>query len=55
MLWRDIRLLGTWCFGGIDTDRELALLLPAAVIVGVVCVLCLIALIPRVRAVEVVE
>lgn len=55
MLWRDIRLLGTWCFGGIDSDRELELLVPAAVIVAVVCVLCVVAVIPRVRAVEVVE
>lgn len=55
MLWRDIRLLGTWCFGGIDTDSELQLLQPAAWIVTGVCVLCLVVLIPRVRAVEVVE
>ena len=52
---RAIQCHASWCFGGVDTDRELELLLPAAVIVGVVCVLCLIALIPRVRAVEVVE
>jgi len=55
MLWRDIRLLGTWCFGGIDSDREVQLLLPAAVIVLLVCVLSLIAIIPRVRAVRVVQ
>ena len=55
MLWRDLRLLGTWCFGGVDTDRELQLLLPAAVIVLIVCVSCLVALIPRVRAVRVVR
>ena len=55
MLWRDIRLLGTWCFGGIDTNREVQQLQPAAVIVLVVCVLSLIAIIPRVRAVRVVR
>jgi ABC-type transport system involved in multi-copper enzyme maturation permease subunit len=55
MLWRDIRLLGTWCFGGIDSNREEQLLLPAAVIVLLVCVVSLIAIIPRVRAVRVVQ
>jgi hypothetical protein len=54
MLWRNVRLLGTWCFGGIDTDRELQLLHPAMAIVAGVCVLSVIALIPRVRAVKVV-
>ena len=55
MLWRDVRLLGTWCFGGIDTDRELQLLLPAAVIVLLVCLLSMLAIVPRVRAVRVVQ
>jgi len=55
MLWRDIRLLGTWCFGGIDTDRELQSLLPATVIVVLVCVLSIVAIVPRVRAVRVVQ
>lgn len=55
MLWQDIRLLGTWCFGGIDSDRELQLLLPAALVVLVVCLLSIVALIPRVRAVRVVQ
>jgi ABC-type transport system involved in multi-copper enzyme maturation permease subunit len=36
MLWRDLRLIGTWCFGGIDSERELELIKPAlAVVVGV--------------------
>jgi len=43
ILWRDIRLLGTWCFGGVDTDRELQLLVPAAVIVLLVCLLSVVA------------
>lgn len=55
IIWRDIRLLGTWCFGGIDTERELQLLAPSAWIVALVCVLSLLALIPRVRAVRVVS
>ncbi len=55
MLWRDIRLLGTWCFGGIDSDREQQLLAPAAVIVAVVCLLSIIAFIPRIRAARVVQ
>ena len=55
ILWRDIRLLGTWCFGGVDTDRELQLLVPAAVIVVLVCLVSVVALVPRVRAVRVVQ
>jgi hypothetical protein len=54
MLWRNIRLVGTWCFGGIDTDRELQMLYPAAAIVVGVCIVSAIALVPRVRAVRVV-
>jgi ABC-type transport system involved in multi-copper enzyme maturation permease subunit len=55
MLWRNIRLLGTWCFGGIDTNRELLLLKPSAMVVAAVCVLSALALIPRIRAVRVVQ
>ncbi len=55
MFWRNLRLLGTWCFGGIDTNQELLLLKPSAIIVAVVCVLSALALIPRVRAVRVVQ
>ena len=55
MLWRDIRLLGAWCFGAVNTTREEELLLPAAGVVLAVCVLSLLALIPRVRAVRVVK
>lgn len=54
-LWRDIRLVGTWCFGGIDTDRELQLLYPSLAIVAAVCVVSFLAVIPRIRAVRVVE
>lgn len=54
-LWRDIRLAGTWCFGGIDTNREMELLAPALVVVAAICVVSLMALIPRVQAVRVVK
>jgi ABC-2 type transport system permease protein len=54
ILWRNVRLVGTWCFGGIDTERELQLLHPAMAIVAGVCIISAIALIPRVRAVKVV-
>jgi len=53
MLWRDLRLLGTWCFGGIR-DRDQQMLLPAAVVVLAVCLVSALALIPRIRAVRVV-
>lgn len=55
MLWRNVRLIGTWCFGGIDTDRELQLLYPSAIIVAAVCIVSALAVIPRVRAVKVVS
>jgi ABC-2 type transport system permease protein len=55
MLWRNMRLFGTWCFGGIDTDRELELLPPAVAIVIGVCIVSALVLIPRVRAVRVVH
>jgi hypothetical protein len=54
-LWRDIRLLGTWCFGGINSDQELSQIQTATVIVMTVCVLSALALVPRVRAVKVVQ
>lgn len=54
MLWRNVRLVGTWCFGGIDSERELQLINPAAAIVVAVCVVSALALIPRIRAVRVV-
>ncbi|HZN34814.1 MAG TPA: hypothetical protein VFB80_13390 [Pirellulaceae bacterium] len=54
-LWRDIRLVGTWFFGGIDTERELAMLNPSLAIVLGVCIVSTLALVPRVRAVRVVQ
>ena len=53
-LWRDVRLVGTWCFGGIDTDRELQLLYPSLAIVAAVCVASLLVSIPRLRGAKVV-
>jgi len=55
MLWRDIRQLGDWCFGAIDSERDAPLLGWAALIVLGVCVVSAIALIPKVRAVKVVR
>lgn len=54
MLWRDLRLVGTWCFGGIDTDNELALIRPALVIVVGVWVVSAFVIATQVRAVKVV-
>lgn len=54
-LWRDVRLVGTWCFGGIDTDRELQLLQPSILIVIAVCVASLLSVLPRLRAAKVVS
>lgn len=54
MLWRDLRLVGTWCFGGIDSDNELALINPALAIVVGVWVVSALVIASQVRAVKVV-
>lgn len=54
MLWRDLRLAGTWCFGGIDTDHELALIHPALAIIVGVWVVSSVVIATQVRAVKVV-
>jgi hypothetical protein len=54
LVWRDIRLLGSWCFGALN-DRDAPLLGWAALIVAAVCVVSAIALVPRVRAIKVVQ
>jgi ABC-2 type transport system permease protein len=54
MLWRNIRLLGSWCFGAVHAERDLQLLPWAVGVVVGVCILCLLAVLPRVRAVRVV-
>ena len=54
VLWRDIQLLGRWCFGA-ASERDAAHLGWAAAIVISVCVASALLLIPRVRAVKVVQ
>jgi len=54
MLWRDLRLVGTWCFGGIDSDNELAQINPALAIVVGVWVVSALVIASQVRAVKVV-
>jgi hypothetical protein len=53
--WRDLRLLGTWCFGALDSNRDRPLLGGAIAVVATVCVVSAVAIIPRVRAVKVVS
>lgn len=54
MLWRDLRLIGTWCFGGIDSGNELAQINPALAIVAGVWVASSLVIATQVRAVKVV-
>lgn len=54
MLWRDLRLVGTWCFGGIDSSNELALIKPALAIIGGVWIVSAIVIASQLRAVKVV-
>jgi len=53
MFWRDIRLLGSWCFDALS-DNDVPLLTGAVWVVLAVWVVCILAIIPRVRAVRVV-
>lgn len=53
MLWRDLSLVGTWCFGGIDSGRELEQINPALAIVVGVCVVSALVIATQVRAVKV--
>jgi ABC-type transport system involved in multi-copper enzyme maturation permease subunit len=55
MYWRDIRLLGSWCFGALDPGKDEPLVLGAVVVVAAVCLVSVLAVIPRVRAVRVVS
>jgi ABC-type transport system involved in multi-copper enzyme maturation permease subunit len=55
MLWRDLRLLGSWCFGSVDSGEETELVGWAACIVVLVCAASVAAIIPRLRAVRVVQ
>jgi hypothetical protein len=54
MFWRNLRLLGSWCFGAL-TDNDTQLAPAAAGIVLGVWIVCVLAIIPRVRAVKVVS
>lgn len=54
MFWRNLRLLGSWCFGAL-TDNDTPLAPAAAGIVLTVWIVCVLAAIPRVRAVKVVS
>jgi len=55
IVWRDIRLLGSWCFGALGSESDASLVGWAAVVVAAICVASAIAIVPRVRAVKVVE
>jgi ABC-type transport system involved in multi-copper enzyme maturation permease subunit len=54
MLWRDLRLVGTWCFGGIDSGNELAMINPTLAIIAGVWVVSSLVIATQVRAVKVV-
>jgi ABC-2 type transport system permease protein len=54
VLWRDLRLIGTWCFGGIDSDKELTHIAPAVAIIAGVWVASFLVIGTQVRAVKVV-
>jgi ABC-2 type transport system permease protein len=50
--WGDIRLLGAWCFGAVDSEPDKQLLPWAAAIVSTVCVASALAIIPRLRNIK---
>jgi ABC-type transport system involved in multi-copper enzyme maturation permease subunit len=54
MLWRDLRLVGTWCFGGIDSENELLLIQPALAVIAGVWIVSALVIATQVRAVKVV-
>lgn len=54
MFWRNLRLLGSWCFGAL-ADNDTEMVPAAACVVLAVWVVCVLAIIPRVRAVKVVS
>ncbi len=55
MLWRNLRLLGSWCFGSVDAGEETELIGWAASVVLIVCAASVAAIIPRLRAIRVVQ
>lgn len=52
--WRDIRLIGSWCFGAVE-GRDEPVLAAAVAVVLVVCAAAALVAIPRVQAVKVVR
>ena len=54
MFWRNLRLLGSWCFGSLS-DSDTTLAPAAACIVLAVWIVCVLAIIPRVQAVKVIS
>ena len=53
-LWRNIRLVGNWCFGAIREQDEM-LGIWAGLIVALVCVICLVTSLPRLQPTQVVQ
>jgi ABC-type transport system involved in multi-copper enzyme maturation permease subunit len=53
-LWRDLRIVGVWCFGAVKDDADAKLLWPAIIIVIGVCVAAVFAVLPRLRGARVV-
>jgi hypothetical protein len=51
--WRNLRLLGAWCFGALR-ERDMPHVAWAAAIVLALCVICVLISLPRVRAVRVI-
>jgi len=53
-LWRDMRLIGSWCFGALESGRDSPLLVGSIAVVLAVCAASAVAILPRVRAIKVV-
>ncbi len=51
--WRNLRLLGAWCFGSLR-ERDVPHIAWAAAVVLVLCIVCALISLPRVRAVRVI-
>lgn len=49
-IWRDIRLIGSWCFGAVEPQDERAVLRGAVIVVAVISVISILAIAARVRA-----
>ena len=51
--WRNLRLLGSWCFGALS-EQDMQHIEWAAVVVLILCIICALISLPRVRAVRVI-